>query len=70
MTRRVIPAGDMPKSRSELSRNGSFFMEMFPEMERLLHCNQGFIKNLLLTLTSELLYVCARFLGADFALAK
>jgi len=36
---------------------------MFPKMERLLHCNQGFIAKLVLTLNSELLYVCSRFLA-------
>ena len=32
-------------------------------MERLLHWNQGFIANLVLTLNSELLYGCTRFLA-------
>jgi hypothetical protein len=43
--------------------NEGFLRAVFPKMERLLHWNQGFIANLVLTLNSELLYVCSRFLA-------
>ena len=51
----------IPEPRLGPSLSGTFLRSMFPKMKLLLHCNQGFIANLVLTLNSELLYVCSRF---------
>jgi hypothetical protein len=63
MTRRKVLCRGMPEPRLEAFPGVEFLRVMFPEMERLLHCNQGFIANLVLTLKSELLYGCSRFLA-------
>ena len=55
----------MPEPRPESFPEWGLFKVMFSEMERLLHCNQGFIANSVLTLNSELLYVCSRSLALE-----
>ena len=56
----MVPRGACPNLGLGFPEMGHF-RAMFPKMERLLHCNQGFIAKLVLTLNSELLYVCSRF---------
>ena len=63
MARRMVPSWGRVEPCLELSGKRYVSRSMFPKMERLLHCNQGFIAKLVLTLNSELLYVCSRFLA-------
>jgi hypothetical protein len=69
MTRRKVLCRDMPEPRLEAFPGVEFLRVMFPEMERLLHCNQGFIAHLGIDSQFQVAVWLLAVLGSGIALA-